>query len=134
MNRTSIFRTLILAGAVISSAVSAGSDIVKCIDAEGNVTLTDAACPGSARTAPVIVGNSEPDESPVAGTPQAFEAVAAERYSAPRLARRELPVVKAKFGKGALARDVATLKAARENLHLLDSAAQAMRAQRIAQQ
>lgn len=134
MNRTSLIRTLILAGVVLSSTVSAGSDIVKCIDAQGNTTLTDAACPDTSKVVAVVAGSNAPDEVQTTGEPPTFEAVAAERYSAPRLARRELPVVKAQFGKNPLARDIATLKMARQNLQLADNAAHAMRAQRIAQQ
>jgi len=141
MKRTSIFRTLILAGLVVTTAVSAGTDIVKCIDAEGNVTLTDASCPDRAKTAVLVLGGTAPaatvadndeDAATMAGEPATFEAVAAERYSAPRVARRELPVVRP-FAKG-MSRDVATLKAARQNLQMLDNASHAMRAQRIALQ
>ncbi len=124
---------LLMAGATATGSVSAGSDIIKCIDGEGNVTLTDAACPDSARVEKMVAGSGEPDASPVIGDMPEIESVAAERYSMPRLARA-LPPVKPPVAGGALARDIATLKAARLSLQLQDSAAQTLRAQRIAQQ
>ncbi len=134
MNRTTIIRTLILAGVVFSSAVSAGTEIVKCIDQDGHVTLTDAICPATAKVAVMVAGSNEPGDSPMIGDMPEIESTAAERYSMPRVAKRELPAVKAQPARGALARDVATLKAARANLSLFDSAAQTLRAQRIALQ
>lgn len=134
MKRTSIYRTIILAGMLATSAVSAGTEIVKCVDQDGKVTLTDAACPADAKTAVVFAGSNEPATAPPSGEPPAFMADAAERYTVPRIARRALPVVKPMSASGALSRDVATLKAARQNLRLLDSAAQAMRSQRVALQ
>lgn len=136
MIRTTLLRSAIIAGLVISTAisasVSAGTEIVKCVDTDGNVTLTDAACPSNAKAAVLVTGASEPDETPVMGDMPTIQSTAAERYSMPRFARRELPAARRMPPGSLLARDVATLKAARASMQLLDSASQSLRAQRLA--
>jgi hypothetical protein len=163
IHRTLILRTLVLrtlvqrtlarsvfcAGLVLSSAVLADPAIVKCIDGDGKVTLTDSRCPAAAQTVAVVTGgdmaagaDSVADGGAVAAgadgdgdvpDPGAMiiAAPASERAHAPAWNKPELPGVR-KYAGGALARDVATLKAARHSLMLQDSAAQAARSQRLA--
>jgi hypothetical protein len=140
--------SMFFAGLMLSSAVFADAAIVKCIDADGKVTLTDSRCPTATQTVAVVVGATEPapsgeadeadgdnetalisGESPAA--PVAVTAPSIERYNAAAWTRRDLPGVR-KYASGALARDVATLKAARHSLMLQDSAAQTARSQRLA--
>ena len=132
MKRIALIRSFLLAGVILSQSVSAGTDIIKCVDAQGNVTLTDAACPGNAKAAVLVAGSDQTEAAPVIGDMPEIESVAAERYSMPRIARRELPPLKPQSAMRPMARDVATLKAARANLMLLDSASQSLRAQRLA--
>ncbi|NHZ35872.1 DUF4124 domain-containing protein [Massilia sp. CCM 8692] len=145
MIHRALTRSMFFAGLMLSSAVFADAEIVKCIDSGGKVTLTDARCPAAEQTVAVVAGSAGPaapeaeedndmalvsDEA--ADTPAAVSAPTIERYnSAAAWTKRELPGVR-KFAAGALARDVATLKAARHSLMLQDSAAQSARSQRIA--
>jgi hypothetical protein len=139
---------MFFAGLMLSSAVFADPEIVKCIDGDGKVTLTDTRCPAAAQMVAVVAGGTEPADREEAGgenemalisgesstpvTPAAVTAPTIERYNnASAWSKRELPGVR-KHAGGALARDVATLKAARHSLMLQDSAAQAARSQRLA--
>ena len=110
MNSPAATRVLFLAGMVLASAAFAGNDINKCIAPDGQVTLTDAACPGDTET--VKVSNGAPGIERIAVAP------IPPRYT--KLMRNTRP-------SGGLALDVATLKAARANLQLL-----APRSQRLA--
>ncbi len=144
-----ITRTIFLAGMAISAGSVAGPDIVKCIDAEGKVTFTDAQCPGSTQTVAVVLGNTasaaetidvvhavdNPAENQAdvqSPEPVIAQASVERDYSIRLPMRRPLPIVRNQSTGSALSRDVATLKAARANLQLLDTAHQAMRAQRVA--
>ncbi|NHZ61389.1 DUF4124 domain-containing protein [Massilia genomosp. 1] len=145
MIHRALTRSMFFAGLMLSSAVFADAEIVKCIDGDGKVTLTDARCPAAEQTVAVVAGSAElaaPDaeddnemaliSAEAAAAPAAAAAPTIERHnSAAAWNKRELPGLR-KFAEGALARDVATLKAARHSLMLQDSAAQSARSQRIA--
>lgn len=144
MNHRTLTRSLFFAGLMLSSAVFADPEIVKCIDSDGKVTLTDVHCPATAQTVAVVTGGTEaaaseeaedenqmPLVSGEAAAPTTASAPAIERGNASAWARRAFPGAH-KHAGGSLARDVATLKAARHSLMLQDSAAQAARSQRLA--
>ncbi len=153
MIHRALTRSMFFAGLMLSSSVFADAEIVKCIDSDGKVTLTDARCPASAHVVAVVATSAQPssaDETTVSGAEEDFalamsggdasEPAVAVEVSAPTIERynsaavwtkRDLPGVR-KYASGTLARDVATLKAARHSLMLQDSAAQAARSQRIA--
>lgn len=122
--------SLVLAAIAATPAALAGSEILKCVDSAGNVTLTDQPCESGSRATRMVVG------SPAAPAPLQDAAIAADtaadagqvqalpvqRFAAsprmhqqhdwrPRMPQRDRP----------LARDVATLKAARAQLLLSDA-------------
>ena len=129
MKRLASQLCLVLAALAATPAALAGSDILKCVDSGGRVTLTDQPCGGNARavklvaasalnsatetatlevTEPVTVPMAEQREVQVYAAPAAMER---QHDWRPRVPRRDRP----------LARDVATLKAARAQLLLIDS-------------
>ncbi|ATQ77052.1 hypothetical protein CR152_22940 [Massilia violaceinigra] len=154
MIHPTLTRSIFFAGLMLSSTVFADPAIaiVKCIDHDGKVTLTDAHCPQQAQAVAVVVasgtepasaepqaeaGVEEERQTIISGESTAAATVTAlvvERYTASQAAlpRRELPVVRKPGAGGGLARDIATLKAARHSLMLQDSAAQSARSQRLA--
>jgi len=117
-----------LAALAAAPAALAGSEVLKCVDSAGNVTLTDQPCESGARATRMLVG-SPAAPAPVENADLADAAPAAgqdahplQRFAAsarmqqqhdwrPRMPPRDRP----------LARDVATLKAARAQLLLSDS-------------
>ena len=121
-------RTIILTAALAFTVQAhAGSGVIKCIDQDGRVTLTDTPC-GAGAHSEVLIGGSQGD-SASADTP----AASVERYILPpQQPRRSLVPARRLPAAGGLARDVATLKAARMNLILQDTASHNLRAQRLA--
>jgi hypothetical protein len=107
MNRQAFHRTFFVAGILLASSAIAGQDVNRCVDEAGHVTLTDAPCPGGARSATTRV------------------------VVAPAQLRHDTWVKKPVAGRS-LAVDVATLKAAQLNLRDLDNASSAIRNQRLA--
>ncbi|MFB9240229.1 hypothetical protein IV454_23150 [Massilia antarctica] len=151
MIHPALTRSIFFAGLMLSSTVFADPAIaiVKCIDNDGKVTLTDARCPQQEQTVAVAAGTTaaanagaagaDDSQAIISGESTADAAVTApvvERFATSQtqaqVPRRELPVVRNPSAGGGLARDIATLKAARHSLMLQDSAAQAARSQRIA--
>ena len=124
MNRQTAARSLLVTSLILAPFCHAGTEIVKCVGANGRVTLTDQPCQGGERSEIVLPGNPAGDED-------AALAPAPAAAPAQRLARERLPARRDPPSRG-LARDVATLKAARRTMLLLDDAASALRAQRIA--
>jgi hypothetical protein len=134
--RSSIFMVAMLA----ASAAFAGADIVKCVDQDGKVTLTDAQCGEGGRTTVVAAGA---ETAPMASTDNQAEDSAIQ--DAAPVARRAPPQRVAyapqtiqhdswsapRAGK-MLSRDVETLKAARLSMQVLDSASAMARHQRLA--
>jgi hypothetical protein len=118
MKRLASQLTLVFAAIAAAPAALAGSEILKCVDAGGHVTLTDQPCESGAR-ATRLVSNAAPESAPVSGE---VHPLAVQRYEAsvamqrqhnwrPRVPQNDRP----------LARDVATLKAARAQLLLIDA-------------
>jgi hypothetical protein len=118
MKRLASQLTLVFAAIAAAPAALAGSEILKCVDAGGHVTLTDQPCESGAHAtrlvsvalpeAPVAANEAQPLTVPRHEAPHAIERQQAWR---PRVAQRDRP----------LARDVATLKAARAQLLLIDA-------------
>lgn len=107
----------ILAAAVCMPAAHAGSDIVKCVDGAGRVTLTDQPCDGATTrlrlaSPPADEGITRVEPYPLAAEQGALPPPAMQR-------RQAAPRVKAK----PMTRDVATLKAARAQFLLMDAGA-----------
>lgn len=131
MNCKAIRHTLFVAGMVIVSSTFAGTEINKCTDSAGRVTLTDQPC-GADATQVVLT---------VAPAPAALEAPAEEaapvatggavRYQLaslpPSTRMRPAPYTQVQAPGRSLARDVATLKEARRTMMLLDSSMAASR-------
>lgn len=144
MKRLASQLSIILTALTATPAALAGADILKCVDHAGRVTLTDQPCDGAARVSKLAAatalntpadsmqgasgggatGSGGGEEAPASALPaeSAPAAVTVQRYAAPpamerqhdwrpRVPRRDRP----------LARDVATLKAARAQLMLIDA-------------
>ena len=116
MKRLASQLTILFAAIAAAPAALAGSDILKCVDAGGHVTLTDQPCESGSQ-ATRLVSNAAADTAAPEARP-----LAVQRYEAPpamhrqqawrpQVAQRDRP----------LARDVATLKAARAQLLLIDA-------------
>ncbi|MFL6660053.1 MAG: DUF4124 domain-containing protein [Massilia sp.] len=121
-------RLLFLVSMACAGAAYAGSDINKCVTPSGEVTLTDAPCADGAQTEKLVAAGSEESNAQI--VPVRSRGI--EHYTLPRMPARSVAVNPgAPLARG-LARDVATLKAARANLVQYDSAAQALRNQRLA--
>jgi hypothetical protein len=136
MKRHASQLSLILAAFAFAPAALAGSEIVKCVDAAGYATLTDQPCAGAATTLHLAQGAPEATaDVTVQGEPEAdagpvFELGAAVRPApvarhgaAPGLSRQASWKTPPAPSSKPLARDVATLKAARLQLLMMDSAA-----------
>jgi hypothetical protein len=129
--RSSIFITAMLA----ASAAFAGGDIVKCVDQNGKVTLTDNQCNEGVQT--VVVAGDAPE---VAAADEAAGDTASA--PAPRRAIQRVAYTPAaiqhdswtapKSNGRPLSRDVETLKAARLSMQVMDEASATNRHQRLA--
>lgn len=140
MKRLASQLSLMLAAAVAAPAALAGTEVLKCVDNAGRVTLTDQPCEGAVRVTRMSLGTTSSSDTASSdaasggsgslaatgsggGSESApAQGVPVQRYAAtprmqqqhdwrPRLPPRDRP----------LARDVATLKAARAQLMLLDA-------------
>lgn len=135
--RTSIFISAMLAAA----AAFAGADIVKCVDQNGQVTLTDAQCGEAAQTVLVTGAANTPADGSAQSTP-ADTATLPAAPAARRTSIERIVVAPAQLrhdnwsaprpGGRMLARDVETLKAARLSMQVLDEASATARHQRLA--
>jgi hypothetical protein len=132
--RSSIFITAMLA----ASAAFAGADIVKCVDQNGKVTLTDAQCGEGlptmlvqAEAAPAPLSVNESAEGAVPAAAPAVRRVATQRVAyAPQPIQHDSWT--APRPSKMLSRDVETLKAARLSMQVLDEASATVRHQRLA--
>jgi hypothetical protein len=108
---------LIVSAATAAPAALAGHDIMKCIDSTGHVTLTDQPCEAGSTAVRLSIQPSLPP----AVTAVQLHAVPAVRYvpPPPRLQNGKWRPPQARE-RAPLARDVATLKAARAQQLLLD--------------
>ena len=117
MKRVLIQLSLFAAAAMAAPAM-AGSEIVKCIDAGGHVTLTDQPCSDGTTT----VRMAKTPANSIEAAPAEPYPLAAERASLPppRALQRRAPArAKAK----PMQRDINTLKEARAQFLLLDAGA-----------
>jgi hypothetical protein len=114
MNRPVTLLSIIAAAWLAAPVAMAGNDIVKCVDPQGRVTLTDQPCESGASATRLVLD---------AGAPVADAAPAPQRHVLPaaELPRPAAPYPVAERPARPLARDVATLKAARRALMLMDS-------------
>jgi hypothetical protein len=104
-------------------AALAGSEVLKCVDVEGHVTLTDQPCESGARMTRLVAATASESEAEAPAAVAASQPPAVQRHeAAPALQRQQAwrPRVAAQTDRP-LARDVATLKAARAQLLLIDS-------------
>jgi len=121
--------TIVLTGAAIALGTApafAGGDIVKCVDADGRVTITDHQCGGSAATV-LVAGSDNVTEAPLVKTPKS----GSQRLAQPAVVEHDNWVDPRPRSK-MLSRDAATLRAARTSLQVLDEAATSNRQQRMA--
>jgi hypothetical protein len=137
MNRHTIRCSIFVTAMLAASAASAGADIVKCVDQNGHVTLTDAQCGEGVQT--VLVESSgetpavaAPDETPAAPAVPAARRVTVQRYLLPPAELKRAYWAGARPASRPLARDVETLKAARLSMQVLDDASAAAKHQRLA--
>jgi hypothetical protein len=114
---------LFIAALLMTVPAFAGQDILKCTDAEGKVTLTDRPCNGADEASVLVTA---------ADTPPAVQRSPARPYAPGVLLPRRQPSYKPLPPSRIMSRDVATLKAARITMHLLDGPASPMQQQRIA--
>lgn len=141
MNRQSIRSSLLFTALFAASAAFASSaDIVKCVDQEGRVTLTDNQCSAGVQTLGLAAAEAPAEAAPPAEAP----AVAAETVAVPaarritRLTYTAPPPIQhdswsaPRTKNRMLARDVETLKAARLSMQVLDQASASAKHQRVA--
>lgn len=130
--RSSIFITAMLA----ASAAFAGGDIVKCVDQNGKVTLTENQCSDGVQTvlvagdAPALAADATAAETPLAVAPAARRAIQRVAFT-PAAIQHDSWTAPKSSGRP-LARDVETLKAARISMKVLDEASSSSRHQRLA--
>lgn len=135
MNCTAIRHTIFAAGMVFVSSTFAGTEINKCTDSSGHVTLTDQPCASEA-TQVVLTVAAQPapgDVAPAEPAPAAPAATAGGTaryqlsYLPPSTKMRPAPYTQVQAPGRSLARDVATLKEARRTMMLLDTSMAASR-------
>ncbi len=118
MKRLASQLSLVFAAFAAAPAALAGSEVLKCVDAGGHITLTDQPCESGSRVTRLSNG-SEPESAPAAADVQP---VSVQRYeAAPALVRQHTWRPRAAKNDRPLASDVATLKAARAQLILIDA-------------
>lgn len=150
MSSRTIRNTIFIAGMVLVSSTFAGTDVIKCTDESGRVTLTDQPCKDAVDQVILAAApNPEVELAQAPATPEAAEVHApavvepvlrsdtgrhrlASLPPSPRL--RAAPYTQVRAPGRALARDVATLKEAHRTLMLLDNTMTASRKQGLAAQ
>jgi hypothetical protein len=137
MNRHTIRASLFVTAMLAASATFAGTDIVKCVDQDGQVTLTDSHC-GEAVEKVQVAGSAEmPAAEPTIDAPAvaavpAVRRSAVQRFVLPPAAPRHSSWSVPRPASRPLARDVETLRAARVSMQVLDQASAALKHQRMA--
>jgi hypothetical protein len=141
MNRHTFRSSIFMVAMLAASAAFAGADIIKCVDQDGKLTLTDAQCGDGVRT--VAAAGADTDTAAMASTDNQAEESAVEapapvaRRAGPQRVAYAPPTIQhdtptaPRAGK-MLSRDVETLKAARLSMQVLDSASAMARHQRLA--
>jgi hypothetical protein len=123
MKRLATQLSIVFAAIAAAPAALAGSEVLKCVDVEGHVTLTDQPCESGTRSTRLVTAAAPDSAAEAPAAVVATQAAAVQRYeAAPALQRQQTwrPRVAAQTDRP-LARDVATLKAARAQLLLIDS-------------
>jgi hypothetical protein len=123
MKRLASQLSLVIAALAAAPAALAGSEVLKCVDADGHVTLTDQPCESGAR-ATRLVSAAEPETAPAqpSAASEPSPGTVVQRYEAPpRMLRQQDWRPRVSQRDRPLARDVATLKAARAQLMLIDA-------------
>lgn len=120
MKRLATQLTLVFAAIAAAPAALAGSEVLKCVDGAGHVTLTDQPCESGSRVTRLVNG-SEPDGPATAAASEAPAASAQRHEPSPALVRQHAWRPRVENRDRPLARDVATLKAARAQLLLIDA-------------
>jgi hypothetical protein len=123
--RAAVLASAMFACTAFAGSAFASSDINKCIAPSGTITLTDDTCPSGEQTVKLVQGSADAGEHPAAQG-----SVVPERFTVGRLPPRYVTLAKNPKPQRGLALDVATLRAAKLNMHLLDNAAQVLRSRR----
>lgn len=118
--------TILLACAFIAFTGTANADIVKCIDENGSVLLTDAACNANSTTAGVYGAVNKPAVRTKAAAQQ-------RRFAETERARTNAAKIKLPASRR-FALDVATSTAARASLASIDEASALQRQQVLLEQ
>jgi hypothetical protein len=122
MKRLASQLTFIFAAVAAAPAALAGSEILKCVDAGGHVTLTDQPCESGAQATRLVSGGAPEGPAAAAVTTAEAHPLAVQRHEAPQsMLRQQNWRPKVAQPDRALARDVATLKAARAQLLVIDA-------------
>lgn len=120
----------ILSSVLFASSAFAGSEINKCVSPSGAVTLTDEACPPSTRIVKLIRATPEAESGDTTAALGEPRRPVVERFNiAPMPLRFAAPMRGPAPARG-MALDIATLKAAKANLTLVEMAS--TRGQRLA--
>jgi hypothetical protein len=134
MNRQTIRPSMFVTAMLAASGAFAGVDIVKCVDQNGHVTLTDSQCSDGVRT--VLVTNA--GESPAVATAEeapaapAVRRVSVQRFVLPPAEMRATTSISPRPSSRMLARDVETMKAAKLSMQAQDEASATLKHQRLA--
>ncbi len=120
MNRQTASCAVILSGLLFASPAFAGSDISKCVAPSGAVTLTDEACPANTRAVKLISAAPESDASDAPALQAGPRVPTVERFNSAPMPLRFAPPMRGPAPARGMSLDIATLKAAKANLHLSD--------------
>lgn len=132
MSSRTIRNTIFCAGMALVSSTFAGTEVLKCTDDAGRVTLTDQPCKDAAGQ---VVLALAADASATAEPPPASNTAHYRLASLPPSPQlRAAPYTEVRAPGRALAGDVATLKEARRTLMLLDNTMAASRKHGLAAQ
>jgi hypothetical protein len=134
MNRRTL-RASVLAAAMLATSAAFAGDIVKCVDQNGHITLTENQCSDGVQTV-LVAGGSE---MPALSTEDAASVPVAARVRrgiqrvayTPEAVQHDSWAPSRVRGK-LLSRDAETLKAARVSMQVLDAASSALRHARLA--
>ncbi len=137
MNRNTFRSSIFITAMLAASAAFAGADIVKCVDQDGRVTLTDSQCGTGVQTL-VVAGSADTpatdaeslDSAALPAAPVARRTIR-RVVLAPAQMRHDNWSSQRPSGK-MFARDIETLKAARLSMQVLDEASATLRHQRLA--
>lgn len=139
MNRPTFRSTIFITAMLAASAAFAAGDIVKCVDQNGKVTLTDGQCGDSTQAVALQAEGSAAAASDGVVADEAVQTAApvVRRAAIQRVAYAPQQVQHdswsaARPASRMLARDVETLKAARLSMRVLDDASSNVRHQRLA--